>query len=55
MLNGEEKVLKMRKLTKEEKQQLIKELRTEGWKGSLEDESLLQLANKVLEKQLKEA
>lgn len=42
----------MRRLTKEEKQQLIKELRSEGWKSSFEDDALLQLANKVLEKQL---
>ena len=44
----------MRKLTKEEKQQLIKELRSEGWTGSLDDSSLLQLASKVLEYQLNE-
>ena len=44
----------MKRLTKEEKQQLIKELRFEGWVGSLDDNSLLQLAGKVLEYQLKE-
>jgi len=43
----------MIKLTKQQKQQIIKELRAEGWKGSFEDSSLLQLAEKVLEYQLK--
>jgi hypothetical protein len=43
----------MKRLTKEEKQQLIKELRKEGWVGNLSDDSLIKLAEKVLEYQLK--
>lgn len=46
-------VEKMEKLSKLQKYQIIEELKMEGWKGSLEDDSLLQLANKVLEYQLK--
>jgi hypothetical protein len=43
----------MRRLTKEEKKKLIKELRTEGWTGEMNDNSLLRLANKVLDYQFK--
>jgi len=52
MLYGQNKG-KMKKLTKEEKITLIKELRKEGWIGDLSDESLIRLAEKVLEYQLK--
>jgi hypothetical protein len=53
ILTGKEVVEKMEKLSKLQKYQIIEELKMEGWKGSLEDDSLLQLANKVLEYQLK--
>jgi len=43
----------MEKLSKLQKYQIIEELKMEGWKGSLEDSSLLWLANKILEYQLK--
>lgn len=44
----------MKRLTKLEKIKLIRELREDGWIGSLVEESLLQLAEKVLEYQLNE-
>jgi len=43
---------KMKKLTKEEKKQIIRELRATGWTGSLNEDSLLLLAQKILNKQL---
>jgi hypothetical protein len=43
----------MVKLTKEEKKQLIRELRQSGWSGALTNNSLLRLANKVLDCQFK--
>lgn len=45
---------KMKRLTKEEKKQLIRELRKTGWMGGLDDKSALILAEKILEYQLKE-
>jgi len=44
----------MKRLTKEEKKQIIRELRATGWKGSLNEDSLLLLAEKILDKQLEE-
>jgi hypothetical protein len=43
----------MKRLTQAEKKQLIRELRDKGWVGSLKEESLLQLAKKILEYQLR--
>ncbi len=43
----------MEKLSKLQKYQIIEELKMEGWKGGLDDDSLLQLANKIFEYQLK--
>lgn len=42
----------MRKLTKKDKKDIINELKRKGWVGSLSEESLLILAQKILEKQL---
>lgn len=43
----------MKRLTKKEKKQLIKELRKTGWVGSFDNKSAIILAEKILEYQLK--
>jgi hypothetical protein len=52
-LAGVKLEIKMFKLTKEEKKQLIRELRLSGWTGSMDDSALLTLANKILDCQFK--
>ena len=44
----------MKKLTKEEKKEVLQEIRHSGWTGCMCDECLINIAEIILEHQLKE-
>ena len=43
----------MKKLTKEEKKEVLQEIRHSGWTGCMCDECLIRIAEKVLDYQFK--